>query len=130
MIRSKTTLVVGAGASCEIEVPDGREMLSKIAQGFDFARLGSDLQTRDMVMLARHFDKFGRQMGATREKLMEAGGAIRTSSRVGTSIDAILEQFNTDPLVIAAGKMAIVYYTLQAEARSPLSLEPRDAGDA
>ena len=129
MIRSKTTLVVGAGASCEIEMPDGRELLGKIAQGFDFARLGSELQTRDMVVLGRHFEKFARQLGSTREKLMAAGGAIRTSSRVGTSIDAILEQHNTDPLVAAAGKLAIIYYTLQAEARSPLSLEPRDAGD-
>lgn len=129
MIRSKTTLVIGAGASCEIEMPDGREMLSKIAQGFDFTRLGGELQTRDMQMLATHFDKFARRIGSKREDLMRAGMKIRTSARVGSSIDSILEQHNQDQLVMAAGKLAIIYYTLQAEARSPLQLEPREQGD-
>lgn len=129
MIRTKTTLVIGAGAGLEIELPDKREMLGKIAGGFDFARLGSDLQTRDMVMLARHFEKFGRQIGATREKLMEAGQNIRVSAKISSSIEAVLEQHNINPLVMAAGKLAIVYYTLQSEARSPLMVEPRDVGD-
>ena len=129
MIRSKTTLIVGAGASTEVEIPDGREMLGKISQGFDFPRLGSDLQTHDMQMLAGHFEKFARRLGATPEELMGAGGAIRTSARIGTSIDTILEQHSHDPLVTEAGKLAIVYYTLQAEARSPLLLEPRHPDD-
>ena len=129
MFRTKTTLVIGAGAGYELEMPDGRELLTKVAQGFDFARLGSDLQTRDMVQLDKHFEKFARRVGATREKLHEAGGAIRTSARIASSVDAILEQHSTDALVQAAGKLAIVYYTLQAEARSPLGLEPRDPGD-
>lgn len=129
MIRTRTTLIIGPGAGLEIELPDKRELLTKIAGGFDFARLGSELQTRDMYMLARHFEKFSRQMGSTRERLMEASQAIRVSARVGSSIDAVLEQHNTDSLVMAAAKLAIVYFTLQAEARSPLTLEPRDPGD-
>jgi hypothetical protein len=129
MFRTKTTLVVGAGAGYELELPDGRELLNKIAQGFDFSRLGTDLQTRDMVILSKHFEKFARRVGATQEKLQEAAAAIRTAARVSTSIDAILEQHSQDPLVQAAGKLAIVYYTLQAEARSPLGLEPRDPGE-
>ncbi len=129
MFRTKTTLVVGSGAGYEIEMPDGRELLAKIAQGFEFARLGTELQTRDMVMLSRHFEKFGRQLGANQEKLQDAAAAIRTASRVSNSIDAILEQHSTSPLVQAVGKLAIVYYTLQAEARSPLAVEPRDPGD-
>jgi len=129
MFRSKTTLVIGAGAGYELEIPDSKELLNKVAQGFDFSRLGSDLQTRDMISLAKHFEKFSRRVGATQDKLQEAGGAIRASARVSTSVDAILEQHSQDPLVQAAGKLAIVYYTLQAEGRSPLSAEPRDPGD-
>lgn len=129
MIRTKTTLVIGSGAGAELELPDGRELLNKVAQGFDFTRLGSELQTRDMVSLDQHFEKFARRVGATKQKLHEAGGAIRTSARIGSSVDAILEQHNTDALVQAAGKLAVVFYTLQAEARSPLGLEPRDPGD-
>lgn len=129
MIRSKTTLVVGAGAGCELEMPDGKDMLNKIAQGFDFSRLGSDLQTRDMLTLAKHYEALGQRAGTSGAKLQEGAGRIRTSVRVGTSIDAILEQHSQDPLVIAAGKMAIAYYTLQSEAGSPMGVEPRDAGD-
>lgn len=129
MIRTKTTLVIGLGAGLEIELPDKRELLNKIAGGFDFARLGSELQTRDMYMLAKHFEKFSRQMGATRERLMEAAQPIRVAARVGTTIDAVMEQNSANPLTLAAAKLAIVYFTLQAEARSPLMVEPRDAGD-
>lgn len=129
MIRTKTTLVIGPGAGLEIELPDKRELLHKIAGGFDFARLNSELQTRDMYMLAKHFEKFCRQMGATKERLMEAAQGIRVAARVGTTIDAVMEQHSSNPLTLAAAKLAIVYFTLQSEARSPLMIEPRDAGD-
>jgi len=129
MFRTKTTLVVGAGAGFELEMPEPRELLAKIAQGYDFARLGSELQTRDMVMLGRHFEKYARRIGTTPEKLQDAANAIRVAARVTGSIDAILEQHGSNPLVLAAGKLAIVYYTLQAEARSPLGAEPREPGD-
>ena len=129
MFRSKTTLVIGAGAGYELDIPDSADLLTKVAQGFDFSRLGSELQTRDMVILAKHFEKFARRVGATQDRLQEAGQAIRASARVSNSIDSILEQHSQDPLVQAAGKLAIVYYTLQAEARSPLAVEPRDPGD-
>jgi hypothetical protein len=129
MIRSKTTLVIGPGAGLEIELPDKRELLTKMAGGFDFARLGSELQTRDMVLLSRHFEKFARRMNTTEDKLREAGQRIRTSARVGSSVDAVLEQHSHDTLAMAAGKMALIYYILQSEARSPLMLEPRDPGD-
>ena len=129
MFRTKTTLVIGGNAGLEIEMPDRAELLNKVAQGFDFGRLGTDLQTRDMVMLARHFEKFSRRVGSTIEKLMEAGGTIRTAARVSSSADTVLDQLSTDQLAQAAGKLALVYYTLQAEARSPLGLEPRDPGD-
>ena len=129
MIRSKTTLVIGPGAGIEAELPDKRELLAKMAAGFDFSRLGTELQTRDMILLARHFEKVARRMGATEEKLREAGQRIRTSARVGTTVDAVLEQHSGDTMAMAAGKLALIYLVLQSEARSPLLLEPRDAGD-
>ncbi|MEO5705722.1 MAG: hypothetical protein ABIT10_09620 [Alteraurantiacibacter sp.] len=118
MIRSKTTLVIGPGAGLEIELPDKRELLTKMAGGFDFARLGSELQTRDMVLLARHFEKFARRISTTEDKLREAGQRIRTSARVGHSVDAVLEQHSDDNLAMAAGKLALIHYILQSEAAS------------
>ncbi|MFB0611642.1 hypothetical protein [Aurantiacibacter poecillastricola] len=129
MIRTKTTLVIGRGASAEIEIPTGSELLGKIAQGFDFGRMGTDLQTDEMVRLAELFGQLAGRLDTTREKLIEAGQTIRIASRVSGTIEDILDQHSHDPLVVAAGKLAIAFYTLQAEARSPLGLEPRDPGD-
>lgn len=129
MIRSSTTLIVGAGASCEIELPDGRELLSRMAQGFDFARLGTQVQTRDMQTFAALFERLGPDLDASRQQLIEAGETLRTAARIGSSIDAILEQLGDDPGTLAVGKLAIVHYILQAESRSPLLPEPRDPGD-
>jgi len=125
MIRTKTCLVVGAGASGEIAMPDGREMLGKIAQGMDFSRLGSGLQTKDIQVLAKHYGKAAARLGKGEGDMHKAGQAIRTSARIGHSIDAILEQHGHDPLVQTAGKIAIAHYILQAEALSPLAREPR-----
>ncbi|MEO0689158.1 MAG: hypothetical protein AAFY51_02545 [Pseudomonadota bacterium] len=130
MIRTETTLVIGAGANCEIEMPDGTELLTRIAAGFDFDRLGSQVQTRDMVALAEIFEANAERLGTTYEALLEAGKTIKQASRVTTSIDAVLEQYGSDNAnVIAVGKIALAYYTLQAESKSTLAVEPRDAGD-
>lgn len=130
MIRTETTLVIGAGANCEIEMPDGAELLTRIGAGFDFERLGTQLQTRDMAALAGIFEASAERLGTTYEGLIEGGSTIKQATRVATSIDAVLEQYGSDnPNVIAAGKIALAYYTLQAEDKSTLGLEPRDAGD-
>ncbi|MEM7689572.1 MAG: hypothetical protein AAF291_11170 [Pseudomonadota bacterium] len=108
MIRTETTLVVGAGANCEIEMPDGAEMLARIAAGFDFDRLGTEIQTRDMVALARIFENNAERLGTSYENLLDAGRTIKQASRVTTSIDAVLEQYGSDnPDVISAGKIAL-----------------------
>ena len=130
MIRTETTLVIGAGANCEIEMPDGAELLARIAAGYDFDRLGTQVQTRDMVALAEIFESCAERLGTTYENLLEAGRTIKQASRVTNSIDAVLEQYGSNnPDVIAAGKIALAYYTLQAEQKSTLAVEPRDAGD-
>ncbi len=129
MIRSKTTLVVGAGAASELELPDGADLLVRISQSFDFQRLGTDLQTPDMVALATVFEKVAPKLDTKPGRLQQAAQTIRMAARVCNDIEAILEQHGHDPLVQAAGRLAIVYFTLQAEAASPLDEEPRDPGD-
>lgn len=125
MIRTKTAVVVGAGAAVEIELPGQREMLAKIAHGFDFQRLGSGLQTQEM----RDFDSLFKKVKGEGEKLREAGLRIRAGSRLTSSIHALLQQHGDDKHVRAAGKLAVAYYTLQAERQSAMQSEPRDPGD-
>lgn len=129
MIRTKTTLIVGAGASCELQFPDGREFLARIAAGFDFARLGGGLESADIAAMAELIAAIAKQARVKKEALMEAGQVIRSAARISSSIDAILEQHGDNPMVLAVGKLAIAHYTLDAEAQSPLGSEPRDPGD-
>ncbi len=125
MIRTKTAIVVGAGAAVEIELPDHAEMLSRIAHGFDFQRLGSDLQTPEM----QDFDTLFKKVKGEGEKLREAGLRIRAGSRLSSSIHALLQQHGNNKHVAAAGKLAIAYYTLRAERQSAIASEPRDPGE-
>lgn len=129
MIRTKTTLVVGAGASCELQFPDGAELLARIAAGFDFARVGSGLESADIKAMAALIGDIAKQARVKKEALMEAGQVIRSAARISGSIDSILEQHGDNPMVLAVGKLAIAHYTLDAEAHSPLGAEPKDPGD-
>ena len=129
MIRTKTTLVVGAGASCELQFPDGREMLARIAAGFDFARLGTGLESEDMAAMSAKIGAIAKAARVKKDALLEAGQAIRSAARISHSIDAILEQHGDNPMVLAVGKLAIAHYTLASEAESPMAAEPRDPGD-
>lgn len=125
MIRTKTAVVVGAGAAVEIELPGQREMLGKIAQGFDFQRLGSDLATPEI----QHFDTLFKKVKGEGDALREAGLRLRAGSRLASSIHALLQQHGEDKHVEAAGKLAVAYYTLQAERLSAMDEEPRDPGE-
>lgn len=129
MIRTKTTLVIGAGASTELQFPDGQQFLNRIAAGFDFQRLGGALETPDIAVMEGHLDKLADAARVKKDALVEAAQTIRSAARISNSIDAILEQHGENPMVLAVGKLAIAHYTLDAEAASPLGPEPRDPGD-
>ena len=129
MIRTDTTLIIGAGANREIEMPDGPDLLAKIASGYEFERLESEVKSRDLINLAHLFESVSDEIGLSYDELVRGATAIREATLVSTSIDAILEQYGHDPAVLAAGKLAIVYYTLQAESKSTLAAEPRAAGE-
>lgn len=129
MIRSKTTLIVGAGASCELQLPSNDELLIRIGQSFDFSRFGTDLQTKDSVLLAQYIQKMSGRLGKNDKDIHAAAERIRIASKLTRSIDSLLDQHDTDQLITAAGKIAIVHFISQAEAKSILRLEPRIAGD-
>ena len=124
MIRTKTTVIVGAGAGVEYDLPDARELLSRIAHGFDFQRLGTDLETPEM----HDFDAQFRKVKGKHDELLQAAARLRAGARLSSSIHALLSQHGDDEHVVAVGKLAVAYYTLRAEALSPMAAEPRDPG--
>ncbi|MCB2064621.1 MAG: hypothetical protein KDE25_14500 [Novosphingobium sp.] len=129
MIRSKTTLIVGAGASCELQFPGNEELLARIGQSFDFTRFGTGLQMKDSVLLAQYLQKMAGRLGKNEQHIHAAAERIRIASKLTRSIDSLLDQHDTDQLITAAGKLAIVHFICQAEGKSILRPEPRIPGD-
>lgn len=129
MIRSKTTLIVGAGASCELQFPGNEELLSRIGQAFDFTRFGTGVLMKDSVLLSQYLQKMAGRLGKNENDIHAAAERIRIASKLTRSIDSLLDQHDTDQLITAAGKLAIVHFIGQAEAKSILRAEPRLAGD-
>lgn len=129
MIRSKTTLIVGAGASCELQFPGNEELLARIGQSFDFTRFGTGLQMKDSVLLAQYLQKLATRIGKREDDIHSAAERIRIAAKLTRSIDSLLDQHDTDQLITAAGKLAIVHFICQAEAKSILRSEPRLPGD-
>jgi len=130
MLRSKTVLVVGAGASCEANFPDGQRLLQTIQQMLDirfehFNRLiGGDYiisnVIRQLVPGAQYGDEYNRYL--------EAAWRIREAAKTGLSIDGIIEQHDDEPRVAICGKLAILRAILLAEKASALML-PRDRAE-
>lgn len=129
MIRTKTTLIVGAGASAELHVPTNAELLARIVQGYDFTRLNTEAQTRDGQLLLRNMYKLAERSGKPIEEVVAAAERLRTACRLGRSIDTVIEQYDHDPLVVACGKLAVAYFIGQGEARSNLRDTPRVPGE-
>lgn len=129
MIRTKTTIVVGAGASCELQMPSGEDLLARVVAGYDFSRLGTPAQSRESQILVRHLMKQAERMGKEHMEMVRASQLLRTAARMGTAIDMVLEQIDHDPLATMAGKIAIAFHIGQAETRATLREAPRQPGE-
>lgn len=129
MIRTRTTFIVGAGASVELALPSNEDLLLKIGQTLDFSRLGTETQSRDTLQLSQYFAKLADRIGKVEADMRHAADRLRTAAKMARSVDTVLDQHDTDPLIVACGKLAIVHFLCQAEAKSILRLTPRMAGD-
>lgn len=129
MIRTKTTFIVGAGAGCEVQMPSGPELTQRIAQSFDFERFSGDIQTRDNTVLQQYLARLAQPLQTDFAGMRAAADRIFKAATLVNSIDAILEQQGHDPLVAAAGKIAVAHFICQAESKSTLRPEPKAPGE-
>lgn len=129
MLRTRTTLIVGAGASAELQFPTNEELLARIIQGYDFKRANSETSTRDGQLLLRNIYKLAERLNKKVGDVAAAAERLRNACRLGRSIDTVLEQYDHDPLVVACGKLAITFFMGQAESRSNLKDAPRVEGE-
>lgn len=129
MLRTRTTLIVGAGASAELQFPGNDELLTRIVQGYDFERTAGETSTRDGQLLLRNIYKLAERAGKPVAEVAAAAERLRNACRLGRSIDSVIEQYDHDAMAVSCGKLAIAYFIGQAEARASLRDVPRVASE-
>jgi len=118
MFRAKTVLVIGAGASVEVGLPMGSELLRQIVQltdiRFDHRQKSSgDLAIVEALRLVLNE---GAEVKLINEHLA-AGWQLGRSAQQTLSIDNVIDALE-DPQVELIGKLGIVRAILKAEAAS------------
>ncbi len=131
MSKKKMLVVVGAGASSEVDLPTGaglkNEMESLLNFELDsFGRLeGGDIIIREAIRIETQ-GQDGNQVHMN--EYVDAAQLIRKNMPSATSIDSFIDDQKDDPLVAYCGKFAIVRSILQAEGLSKLCFETRRVG--
>ncbi len=122
MLKSKTVLVVGAGASCEANFPDGQQLLRTIRGLLDIRfEMGNRQVSGDHVIANALLDLLPeRRYSDEYNAYLHSARRIRDAATIGLSIDNIIEQHDDDQRVAICGKLAILRAILQAEKKSLL----------
>ncbi|HEX3530677.1 MAG TPA: hypothetical protein VH988_26740 [Thermoanaerobaculia bacterium] len=124
--RSKSlVLVVGAGASKEVDLPVGAELKREIANVLDirfrngYERTGDDYIVNALHILVRSPD--GR--AGDINPLLEAARLIRDAMPQAMSIDNFIDSHRENERIALCGKLAIARCILAAEANSSLQFD-------
>jgi hypothetical protein len=128
MLSQKTVLVLGAGASCEIGLPVGTELLSQISKLIEFRKVagedgysGGDLRLLGYA-LARARENDVRTDAEIVDDLASAATQLRQTASFSDTIDAALANFS-NPTARIVAKIAIFYILLDRERRSALFID-------
>ena len=123
MFKTKTVIVVGAGASCEAEIPDGRGLTSRIANRVAMQVEHYQVKPNDWT----YKTAIDHAMQASGESdfnpYLQASRLIQRAMPQVTSIDNFIDMHRADKRVGLCGKLAIGQCILQAEGESLLKVE-------
>lgn len=122
-------LIVGAGASSEVNLPVGTQLRSQIARALDikypdgYNRSSGD-GTLDAAIriLAKARDPFRGDMNP----FLRTSWHIRDAMPQSISIDNFIDSHRNDEDIKTCGKLAIARCILQAESKSSLFVDPKD----
>src|SRR5258705_906095 len=128
MFKSRTVLIVGAGASQEVGLPIGKELTTKIAQLVDL-HIDAGRITRGDYQI---FEILKREVRAHPElwidnKLLVSARHISEAMEMAVSIDTFLESFSTDQERILIAKLGIAKAVIVAEQASKLASRDNQA---
>ena len=129
MLNSKTTFVVGAGASSEAGLPTGRELTATIAGMIDI-KFDHDLTqiSGDHVIYEALREHVRGEDGGDGDiyDYQQAGWFIRDAMPQASSIDSFIDTHQDNEKVKLCGKLAIVRSILAEERNSHLFFDDRN----
>jgi hypothetical protein len=120
MFKSKTLLIVGAGASQEANLPTGTQLKDIIAKKLDLTFNQSSPSSRGDPEIARELRNYARQTNTDATTYFREAGRIRDAMSQAISIDNFLDAHSTNSGVVICGKLGIVQAILDAEQHSKL----------
>lgn len=122
MLRRKTTIIVGAGASCELGLPSGEQLKQDIK---DVLRTTNEhvFRIADSALIDGLRQTYGSLSTDDQQRLQQIAAAaerIRRGLPLAPSIDNYLHTHQADATVVNLGKAAIARIILRAERNSIL----------
>jgi hypothetical protein len=129
MIKNKTVIVVGAGASKEVNLPTGNELMQIIAHMLNininqsYQLTSGDNIIGESIRIAAGLES---PRGETIDQYIQAAWRIRDAMPQSISIDNFLDAHQEDKKLVFCGKLAIVRAILQAERSSLLYYDTRN----
>ena len=123
MLKNRTVIVLGAGASAEVGLPVGAGLAESIAKLVHFENnLPAFAEQADFQV---HLQNNCQRRGEIVVYHMDAGREIARGIESARSIDRYIDRFHDDQFVRDTGKAAIVHCLLKAEAESKLARWPQ-----
>ena len=132
MFRSKSVVIVGAGASVEAGLPAGEGLKTAIAELLDyrFNDMSGNMDSGDRSIIAAMRSAVTGQADDQHrlQRLVSSARMIRNSMPMASSIDNYIDGHNGNSDVELVGKLAIVRSILAAERVSKLYFDWRQRG--
>lgn len=124
MLSKSTTFVIGSGASCEFNLPDGHKLIGKIASALDIR--WDDMKGRYISGDPQIAETFRRANTSGGNAWQRACWRIRDGlPGLADSIDSYLDNHRDDVDMQRVGRAAIVKCILEAENTSKLAIDGR-----
>lgn len=126
MLNKKTVFVVGAGASAEIGLPVGSQLVDKIAKGADMRfewgvkQLSGD--TRVAAAISRYCQTLSDRKGQVAPYMQASRRLSQGLSMAPSSIDTYLDTHANDKDMVFVGKLTIANFIMAAEQTSSLRM--------
>ena len=128
----KTLYIIGAGASTEVGLPLGSELLSPIANSLALLPSPVKMESGDYHIwdaINEHVSSSEKPSEAISE-LLEAANFISKNIRMAISIDNFIDSHREDENIALCGKLAIARCILEKEHASTISLNRRGGPNA